>query len=167
MSEKIYEKFDSYDWEGDQAFKTGVQKVLDLKSISNTSPEAQPLIEKYKFFYFSKRNGPVDRDTFEQWKSTQPKSRSSGEGAQTTPDLSRPWFEQISGTNGSVYLATEIDNDSKGPSFDEIVELISSGKPVPGIRQIPDQLSTEPPSISSSPAPPRKPWESRVMNDRQ
>ena len=49
--------------------------------------------------------------------------------------------------------------DVKGPSFDEIVDLITTGKPVPGIRQIPDQLNTEIPSTSSTPTPPKKPWE--------
>jgi hypothetical protein len=66
MDEGVYEKFDSYNWEGDQAFKvrlifvlpadaqTGVQKVLGLKNIPDDSPEAGTLVEKYKLFYFSK-----------------------------------------------------------------------------------------------------------------
>jgi hypothetical protein len=56
-------------------------------------------------------------------------------------------------------MALDAENEPKGPSFDEIVELISTGKQVPGIRKIPDQLSTDPPSTSSSSAPPKKPWE--------
>lgn len=50
-------------------------------------------------------------------------------------------------------------DDDKGPSFDEVVELIQSGKPIPGIRQIPEQLNTETPSVSSSVTSPKKPWE--------
>ena len=34
--------------------QAGVQKVLNLKSVPSTSTEAQSLIDKYKFFYFSK-----------------------------------------------------------------------------------------------------------------
>ena len=68
MTEEIYEKFDAYNWDGDEAFKvsissycvefanieTGVKKVLDLKNIPSDSPEAEPLTTKYKLFYFSK-----------------------------------------------------------------------------------------------------------------
>ena len=79
--------------------------------------------------------------------------------AEYPPDPSRPWFEQTPNRNMPVSMAPDADNEPKGPSFDEIVELISTGKPVPGIRQIPDQLSTDPPSTSSCPAPPKKPWE--------
>lgn len=78
---------------------------------------------------------------------------------QNPSDLSRPWFEQIPSRHLPDDMASNADDESKGPSFDEIVELISNGKPVPGIRQIPDQLSTETPSISSDSTPPKKPWE--------
>jgi hypothetical protein len=67
MSEEIYEKFEKYDWEEDAAFKVssipertipdeqnGVQKLLDMKNVPHQSTEAQTLIDKYKFFYFSK-----------------------------------------------------------------------------------------------------------------
>jgi hypothetical protein len=63
-------------------------------------------------------------------------------------------------------MATDssVTSETNGPSFDEIVELISAGKPIPGIRQIPDTLSTELPSISSSTVPPKKPWEQKVLS---
>ena len=59
-------------------------------------------------------------------------------------------------------MAQDIETEEKGPSFEEIAELIKSGKPVPGIREIPEQLNTEPPSASSSLVPPKKPWEKAV-----
>jgi Family of unknown function (DUF5572) len=78
---------------------------------------------------------------------------------ENTINPSRPWFKQTATHAIPETAASVVDDDYKGPSFDEIVELISSGKPVPGIRQISEQLSTEPPSTSASPAPPKKPWE--------
>ncbi|GAA5979924.1 hypothetical protein JCM11641_007587 [Rhodosporidiobolus odoratus] len=48
------------------------------------------------------------------------------------------------------------------PTFSELAALISSGAPVPGIRDIPDQLSSETPSESTVAAKGgagRKPWE--------
>ncbi|KAJ1721243.1 hypothetical protein LPJ61_006067, partial [Coemansia biformis] len=43
-------------------------------------------------------------------------------------------------------------------SFAEIAEMVMLGKQVPGIRQIPDKLSRELPSVSTT-RPPLKPWE--------
>ena len=66
MAEELYEKFENHHWEDDEVFKVciiliditnleaGVQKALDLKRIPKESSDAQSLIEKYKYFYFSK-----------------------------------------------------------------------------------------------------------------
>ena len=144
---------------------------MELKNIPPESPEGQGLSEKYKFFYFSRytspesisdihrRIAPIDSIKFGEWKATNQSSHISQETEPypTEPDLSKPWFEQLASAGLSE------DNESKievsGPTFDEIVELISSGKPVPGIRQIPDMLSSESPSISTTKQPPKKPWE--------
>ena len=128
------------------------------------------MIYKYKFFYFSKysllsgfdsfarRVGPLDVQTYEDWKNKEPRLSETApavENSEETPDPSRPWFEQKPNPEIPV-ITSPIE---KSASFDEIIQLITTGQPVPGIRQIPDQLSTEPPSTSTSPAPPKKPWE--------
>ena len=43
-------------------------------------------------------------------------------------------------------------------SFDRIVELITTGQPIPGIRQIPNTLNAEGPTESTESVR-RKPWE--------
>ncbi|KAI9178986.1 hypothetical protein H9P43_005648 [Blastocladiella emersonii ATCC 22665] len=43
-------------------------------------------------------------------------------------------------------------------SFAEIVRLVSEGKPVPGVREIPDKLNDAAPTPATL-APRRKPWE--------
>lgn len=110
-----------------------------------------------------RRNGRIEPTTYEQWKSRRPQltdsARDPSEDSESPPDPSRPWFEQTPNRNMPVGMAPDAENEPRGPSFDEIVELISTGKPVLGIRQIPDQLSTDPPSTSSSSGPPKKPWE--------
>jgi hypothetical protein len=150
---------------------------LNLKGVPSNSTEAQLLIDKYKFFYFSKywpntiytltsrRVGHIDQGAYEHWKNDSPQEITSTKNPSDSPqnpsDPSRPWFEQTPNRYLPANVPSSADDDSKGPSFDEIVELISSGKPVPGIRQIPDQLSTEAPSISSASTPPKKPWETK------
>jgi hypothetical protein len=52
-----------------------------------------------------------------------------------------------------------VDDQPQYPlSFQEICELIASGKPVPGIRQIPNRLNDQEPSKSTM-KPRPKPWE--------
>jgi len=92
---------------------------------------------------------------------SEPFTNEESDAITDTPDPSRPWFQQTSLGNIPAGMASESD-EVQGPSFDEIVDLITTGKPVPGIRQIPDQLSTEIPSTSSTPTPPKKPWEKDV-----
>jgi Family of unknown function (DUF5572) len=49
------------------------------------------------------------------------------------------------------------------PSFAQIVALITSGQPIPGIREIPDEISTD---VSEPKLPKRrKPWEKDVPED--
>lgn len=43
-------------------------------------------------------------------------------------------------------------------SFARIIELITAGQPIPGIREIPNVLNTAPPSEATKPKR-RKPWE--------
>ena len=73
-------------------------------------------------------------------------------------DPNCPWFRQKPPKINPGAAAAERITDS-GPSFDDVVELITTGRPVPGIREIPNQINTEPPSASSGVTAPKKPWE--------
>ncbi|GAA5947994.1 hypothetical protein JCM3775_002283 [Rhodotorula graminis] len=50
------------------------------------------------------------------------------------------------------------------PTFAELAALIASGEPIPGIRDIPDELAPEPPSEPKAQAR-RKPWEDHVERE--
>ena len=74
MAEDIYEKFEKYNRDSDEIFKVcnpiyyttwinmyfvantqiGLDKLLNLKNIPHESTEAEILVAKYKYFYFSK-----------------------------------------------------------------------------------------------------------------
>jgi Family of unknown function (DUF5572) len=105
-----------------------------------------------------RRVAALDFPTYEEWKQRESQSREpvpADAESEETSDASRPWFQQKPAREIPVIATTE----EKGASFEEIIQLITTGQPVPGIRQIPDQLSTELPSASSIPVPPKKPWE--------
>jgi len=86
----------------------------------------------------------------------------------TSPTAVEPVADQKKNTEGGRTSSANIatggqagKEDDKTPypiSFAEIVELITSGKPVPGIREISNTLNTAPPSQSTTQRR-KKPWE--------
>ncbi|KAG0377655.1 hypothetical protein BGX24_005688 [Mortierella sp. AD032] len=60
--------------------------------------------------------------------------------------------------------AAPASDPSYPKSFQEICELIASGKPIPGIRQIPNNLAEGTPSEAKL-APKLKPWEKKKAVD--
>uniref|UniRef100_A0A060TET2 ARAD1D10450p n=1 Tax=Blastobotrys adeninivorans TaxID=409370 RepID=A0A060TET2_BLAAD len=128
-----YNKFEQYPFEDDDEFKAGLEQILSNPGVDKTDVEL-----KAKAFFFQKRTGEViDLDNYLKWKQEQ-------EGQEGT---------QASGTT---------DTSTEEPvrlSYAEVIELITSGKPVPGIRDIPSVvLGTE---ASSEPKAQqrKKPWE--------
>ena len=97
-----------------------------------------------------RRVGLIDPTKYEQWKSGHVQETTDEE-----PDLSRPWFESTPVKSTITTTNEEFENML---SFDEVLQLIEAGKPIPGEREIPDILNSETPSISSIPLR-KKPWE--------
>ena len=62
-----------------------------------------------------------------------------------------------------AHIPAQADEEPPYPiSFDEIAEMIASGKPIPGIREIPDTLNEAPPTeakVAKLAGAGRKPWE--------
>ncbi|KWU43195.1 hypothetical protein RHOSPDRAFT_35200 [Rhodotorula sp. JG-1b] len=63
-----------------------------------------------------------------------------------------------SATASSDSTTQEEDQPPYPPTFAELAHLIATGAPVPGIKDIPDQLAAEPPTESTAERK-RKPWE--------
>jgi hypothetical protein len=59
---------------------------------------------------------------------------------------------------GAPQAGLKKDDAPYPTSFQHIVELITTGQPVPGIKEIPNVLNEAPPSESARPAR-KKPWE--------
>lgn len=125
-----FEQFHKYRWHEDAEFNSGLQQIGSL----GTDPD---IILKAKQFFFNKKHGiNIDILEYKQWLKT----RSEGSGTVNEADNS---------------------DTSSGPSlsYDQIVELILSGKPVPGIKQIPNTILGTEASSDSKVAPRKKPWE--------
>ncbi|KAI9503128.1 hypothetical protein BX070DRAFT_224783 [Coemansia spiralis] len=143
--DSTFKAFDAYSFDSDSAFQAG------LRSIPN-SHDPQ-ILQQAKAFYFSKTHAPLNLEEYSKWKAAQQNSAQSADDAgfpnqaeaeqriseATKPEISIP---------GAPYSA----------SFAEVVEMITSGKEIPGIRDIPDKLNEQVPSMSTA-KPPPKPWE--------
>ncbi|GAA5917538.1 hypothetical protein JCM8208_005068 [Rhodotorula glutinis] len=82
--------------------------------------------------------------------------------SQTRPDLEQPApLEALSSVPPADPPASTAADPPYPPTFAELAALIASGEPIPGIRDIPDELAPEPPSEPKAPAR-RKPWEDQV-----
>lgn len=153
--EEVYIDYLNYEWDSFDEFQQGLKDILDnyLESMKESDPsvtsipalDKQQLIDQAKsFFYCSHTGNILNLDDFNQWKLH----------------------------NGDKYdknkKIVEIPNEEEeepqlleppySSNYQNLVELIVSGKPVPGIKQIPDTVLTD--QSSKSDAKQRvKPWE--------
>lgn len=130
-----YNKFEQYPFEDDAEFKAGLEQILSNPGVDKTDVEL-----KAKAFFFQKRTGEaIDLDNYLKWKQEQ-----EGKGG-----------AQASST-------TETDTSPEEPvrlSYAEVIELITSGKPVPGIRDIPSVVLGTEASSEAKAQQRKKPWE--------
>ncbi|GAA6009116.1 DUF5572 domain-containing protein [Rhodotorula paludigena] len=88
--------------------------------------------------------------------------------SQVQPDLEQPQPQEAltsvppaSNASASSPLG---ENPPYPPSFAELAQLIASGAPIPGVRDIPDELAAGEPSEAKHEAR-RKPWEKAVAGE--
>jgi hypothetical protein len=123
-----FEKFDKYDWDQDAVFQQGIASIV---SKYGTDSDAA---QKARFWYFAKYVEPIDIVEYQNWKT----------GALTTHN--HPQEEQ------------QEDGPRYPKSFFELCDMLAKGIPVPGIKQIPDQLAQgEQSQPELQPRP--KPWQ--------
>lgn len=103
-----------------------------------------------------KLSPPLDFTAFKSWLA----SRSTGEHQQpnAATGSSQGPAEQSPGPNVSSTEASTLPEPAYPSSFAHIVELITTGQPIPGIQQIPDTVLTGHDIASEKPRR-RKPWE--------
>ncbi|KAG0018882.1 hypothetical protein BGZ81_010032 [Podila clonocystis] len=150
--EQIYAQFESYNFDNDTTFQTGLKSILD-KNLGKTEKEQEDAVRNAKFFYFSRFVHNFDYQQYLAWRAA------GGSGiTQGTHEIKE---DQRSTETAPVQEAESSSSDanpSYPKSFQEICELIASGKPIPGIRQIPNNLAEGTPSAPKL-APKPKPWE--------
>ncbi|QIX02053.1 hypothetical protein AMS68_007570 [Peltaster fructicola] len=141
----LYEQLDAYPWAEDNEFQGGLSAILG--SVQNPE-QVEHLTLRAKCYYYARKAGTtVDFDGYRQW--VEGHRNGVVNGSNSTSDAMPT--ENGGGAGGMAEAP-------KPASFAQIVELITEGKPIPGIKDIPDTI-LEGQSSESQAETRRKPWE--------
>ncbi|KAI9144243.1 hypothetical protein BKA69DRAFT_1122494 [Paraphysoderma sedebokerense] len=165
--------FETYPFQSDQAFLSGLESIKSQYK-DKSKDELEKAIENAKRFYWVKvvqpklqqQNSALRGEPQKTGGSTNTSSAESDNNAEAKVNMgeaerTKPVESEPPSTDSSE------DQPSYPKTFQEVIELVTAGKPVPGIRHIPNILNTEEPSKSVlKPRP--KPWEkNRESKDGQ
>jgi len=182
----VLEQLHSYPFGSDPEFQDGLSAILGDPASPTTAEaesERQNLILQAKCFYFSRKQNlevPIDAVQYIAWldshatpatESSQPSingttplplptSESNTDAAPSQAQPQPPPSEALQSSQPSA-SSTTAATEAQAPypsSFEHIVELITTGQPIPGIEDIPDTVlaGQEQPSVK---ARRKKPWE--------
>ncbi|KAF9093588.1 hypothetical protein BGX27_001585 [Mortierella sp. AM989] len=161
QQEQVYEKFEAYDFDNDATFQSGLNSIVNNNK-TKSEKEQHDAIQNAKFFYYSRFVQPFDYSQYKAWLA----QKSAASGSVGSVVAHKETENNVATTEGSQTLtcpetSSEPAADPSYPkSFQEICELIAAGKPIPGIRQIPNSLAEGTPSEAKL-APKLKPWEQK------
>ncbi|GAB7354428.1 hypothetical protein MBLNU459_g4919t1 [Dothideomycetes sp. NU459] len=150
----LYQRLDDYDWDSDKEFQGGLRAILGSAA---TPDQIAHLTTRAKCYYFARKfKSTVDFQGYLAWSKAQQDMLNGAPllhtGVDTTtegPDSLAPAASQTAATLG---------NAPPPASFAEICELIAAGKPIPGIKDIPDTVLEGQGTHSHANAR-KKPWE--------
>ncbi|KXS13862.1 hypothetical protein M427DRAFT_58119, partial [Gonapodya prolifera JEL478] len=175
--------FDSYTFDTDEAFQSGARAVLERwKDADEESRREKELAAKA--WYFNRFVRPLDLAAYRRWKDagelkpqeSQPKPQESQPGPShqpqpsvaptpaplTSSDLWGPPPPPLNDDSPAPEVSDGEGAEGDGPrypkSFQDLVQMLADGKPIPGIKTIPDTLAESAPSEAKIQAR-KKPWE--------
>ncbi|KAF2145887.1 uncharacterized protein K452DRAFT_324013 [Aplosporella prunicola CBS 121167] len=176
-SSSIYAQVDSYPWDTDAEFQGGLSAILGSNPPSDRAAE---LTLRARCFYYSRKfNASVDFDAYKAYRASigAPPPSLAANGPATAPATTSTLPDPAPASSSaptapatvsavtapsaaaSATASAAVPPDAPYPtSFAHIVELITTGQPIPGIKEIPDTVLAgqgTAPTASKR----RKPWE--------
>jgi hypothetical protein len=148
----IFNQLDEYPWDSDEEFQGGLRAILG--SVPDPA-QVEHLTLRAKCYYYARKSGSkVDFEAYKRW------VENGREAGQPDPlDSEPPNGTPAAQVSESQQTGSGVVGDAPKPaSFAEICELIAEGKPIPGIKDIPDTV-LEGQSTTSQAAKRTKPWE--------
>jgi len=176
QNQNIYKDLERYPWSQDSTFLAGLASILSSQPTDTDIAQLELLALQVRCFYYNRQNNvSADPTAYEAWRGEQDPLNLSellpGQHTQSPVAPSNGNLPIISQSETNVTASTGMgehsdpgtpasttEEDPQPASFADIVALIQSGQPIPGIRDIPDTVLTGQGSESTQ-APRRKPWE--------
>ncbi|KAL8757827.1 MAG: hypothetical protein Q9184_004108 [Pyrenodesmia sp. 2 TL-2023] len=156
--DSIFSQLEFYPFSTDTEFQSGLSTILS--STSSQDPELLTL--RARCFYFSrKRDVSIDFHSYMLWRSELSLPPVTAGFQDTVASEVRSNGTPADSGMDETLTAKQPEQQSQAPypsSFAQIVDLITKGDPIPGIKEVPDTLLTGQESMANT-AKRRKPWE--------
>jgi hypothetical protein len=147
----LFRQLDAYSWDEDAEFQGGLSAILG--SVQDPDQVAHLTLRAKCYYYARKAGTPVDFDGYKQWRE-QNSGPDTGAEAAPIDAIARNGHPSLA--NGNV--STVVPEPPKPATFAEICDMIAEGKPIPGIKDIPDTV-LEGQASESQASRRKKPWE--------
>ncbi|KAL9637064.1 MAG: hypothetical protein Q9204_002013 [Flavoplaca sp. TL-2023a] len=151
----VFERIESYPFSTDPEFQSGLSTILS----SNSTQEPEFLNLRARCFYFARKHHvSIDFESYKRWRSDQNLPPVTANREAVTETQTNGVAQDIE--TADVHSAQEPEEPAAPypSSFSRIVDLITKGEPIPGIKDIPSTLLVGQES-SPTTAKRRKPWE--------
>ncbi|KAI5207797.1 hypothetical protein E4T39_01693 [Aureobasidium subglaciale] len=136
----VFQKLDSYDWDHDNEFQAALASILRSAS---TPEQTAHLTVRARCYYFTRKfKTPVNFEAYQNWLESQ----------------DHPDPEPQPAVSSEVAHPPSMGEAPPPASFAEICALIAEGKPIPGIKDIPDTVLEGQGTQAQAPRR-KKPWE--------
>ncbi|KAF5712742.1 hypothetical protein FGLOB1_4372 [Fusarium globosum] len=178
----IFTAFDTYPWTKDKNFMSGLYAILGEPGQQNPQASLADMAIHARIFYYAQRIGvSIEFSTYKAWLASNPdyqppdvlpEEYRQRDVANASPVPVLDW--QKAAPKADLYVDRKTaaaqsgsqDQPSYPMGFAEMIKLIQEGKPVPGIRQIPNTVVRDPAvKPVGARAVPRKPWEKDTTVD--
>ncbi|KAM4059890.1 hypothetical protein HRG_002491 [Hirsutella rhossiliensis] len=174
----IYHAFDAYPWAKDKTFLSGLSAILGEPNPQNPRGSPADIATHARIFYYAQRIGvQIDFADYHAWLARHPDHQppqliphDSLSPERRQHEAPSPLSWQHAAPKADLYVDRSHQSSSAAGGepnypmgFAEMLKLLQEGKPVPGIRQIPNTIARDP-SIKpvGTRAAPKKPWEKDI-----
>ncbi|KAE8223421.1 hypothetical protein CF319_g3548 [Tilletia indica] len=161
----VYERLHTFDWSRAPDFQAGIDSItIPLRNAGRSEAEVREVVKRAQVFYFGQQTGEkVTPEGYTAWLNARGEGTSNAQASIPATASIAPPVPDTEPASSQAAVEAELDDDEREPypaSFDAIAELIATGRvdQIPGIRDIPLEISDEPPSEAKL-APRPKPWE--------
>ena len=152
----LFHQLDAYPWSSDPEFQGGLKAILG--SVQDPAQIEHLTLRAKCYYYARKTSSTVDFDGYRAWVE----EGNGGDELNGGNELSQVPVDDDIVVDLSANGDGGIASAPKPASFAEICDMIAEGKPIPGIKEIPDTV-LEGQASEKSVGGRRKPWEEKKV----